>query len=133
MGGRNEYDLGLDKEENRKFREVGMIDGIKILKVKEEFSGRTPTPTYSNTPNAQYVILDSSNNIENFYFFDGHHLVRSVDFNNEDGPHAHNWTMVDSPKGKTPGRKSHSKKNNLPLSAEEWNMYEKIKNFIKTL
>lgn len=129
MGGRHEYELGLDKEENRKYELIGTVDGIKVLRPK---GTHPPTPNYSNTPNTSYIVVSENNDLKGFYFYEGNFLVRSVDFDNGD-PHAHNWEMVDSSKGKTPGRKSHSKKNFLSLTEYEQKLYDKVIRFLNKL
>ena len=134
MGGRHEYGFGLDKEENRKYRVLGMIDGIKVLIPKDTNKKQpTPTPTYSNTSNTQYIVIRSDMKLKSFYFYEGKKLVRSVDFDHGKNPHVHIWKEEYSKDGKkTPGR-NEIEENHLTLSQSDWNLYNKVKKFLNSL
>lgn len=71
--------------------------------------------------------------LKSFYFYEGKKLVRSVDFDHGKGPHVHVWKEEYSKDGKkTPGRRK-DEENHLPLSSDDWNLYNKVKKFLKSL
>ncbi|MBQ6777387.1 MAG: hypothetical protein IJP52_03650 [Paludibacteraceae bacterium] len=108
MGGRGQFSGKGIPVEQRHWEQVGMIDGIKILKNKDR--GNANQPTFSNTPGTKYFIIGRDNKIKQFARYDRKHkIVRSVDVDYEKGHHAHLWRDDAT-------RKSHDKKNIHPLN-----------------
>lgn len=114
MGGRGSFDPNMGRTggiplENRKYSEIGMIDGIKIIQC--DAFRNNPTTTYSNTSNTTYYSYSKERHrIEHIYYFRNHRLVKSVDFEEGRSPHVHYWNS------KVVGRKRHDKHNTHELS-----------------
>lgn len=109
MGGRGAFDIRLGKTggiplEKRLYSCMGKLNNIKIIQC-DAFKNN-PTATYSNTCNTTYYAYSKENHrIEHIYYYQGHKLVKSIDFKNGESPHAHYWNKS------LVGRKKHDTQN----------------------
>ena len=114
MGSRGAFDpdfgpTGGIPEDKREYSCIGMLGRIKIIQCDTKVNN--PTTTYSNTANTTYYSSNKSTaRIEHIYYFKNHKLYKSVDFKQNEIPHAHYWNSQQV------GRKRHSKKNIHALS-----------------
>lgn len=101
----------------RRYSVIGMIGKIKILQCDR--ASNNPTPTYSNTYSTTYFSYSKEKGcIEHIYYYKGHRLSKSVDFNKGVVPHVHYWN-----KGII-GRKRHDKHNVHTLSPRDERLLE---------
>lgn len=124
MGGRGSYDPVTQSipVENRKYREMDVIDGIKIISDIESKNGKTPV--MSNTANTIYAVYsEAAGRIKHLFFYKNHTLEYAIDIEG-DKSHGHK-IYVDKEAGII-GRKSHSKDNLYPLNDEQWKLVKKI-------
>ena len=109
--------------ENRKFSCLGKLGHIKVI--QSDFRKNNPTTTYSNTANTTYFAYSKERHkIEKIYYFRNHKLVKSVDFKDNETPHAHYWAN-----GSVVGRKRHDKRNTFELSARDTRLMNLAKRF----
>lgn len=129
MGGRGSFDKTTMSipVENRKYKTLDIVEGIKVI---EDFeSGNGKTPVMSNSSNTKYAVWsESAGRIKHIFYFKNHVLYYSIDLEGANS-HAHN-VYVD-PKTGNIGRKSHSKDNRLELSAKEWYIVNKLSKWTK--
>lgn len=121
MGGRGSYNYstGSIPIENRFFEQIGMLDGIKVLRHKTN-AGKS-TPVMSNTANTAYAVFSKKENkITSLYFYKNHTLYRSVDIEDNGHAHAHHWEY--NPKTGIITRKRHDSSNIFPLTSKETNL-----------
>jgi len=126
MGGRGSFDKSTKSipVENRKYKTLDVIDGIKII---EDFeSGNGKTPVMSNTADTIYAVWsESAGRIKHIFYYKDHYLYYSIDL---EGKSSHAHHVYVNPETGEIGRKTHSKNNYLLLSPDEWNL---VKNFEK--
>jgi hypothetical protein len=113
--------------QNRKYKTLDVVDGIKII---EDFeSGNGKTPVMSNTADTVYAVWSqSAGRIKHVFFYKNHVLYYSIDLEGKNS-HAHNVFV--NPKTGEIGRKTHSKDNYLELSPKEWNIVNKLEKWTK--
>lgn len=110
--------------ENREYSVVAMIGRIKVIQC--DTKSNNPAPTYSNTANTTYFSYNKTKGvIEHIYYYKNHKLVKSLDFNEGETPHAHYWntTLV--------GRKRHDKRNIHSLSERDKRLLNQALKFNK--
>ena len=129
MGGRGSFDKSTMSipVENRKYKTLDIVDGIKVI---EDFeSGNGKTPVMSNTADTVYAVWsESARRIKHIFYYKNHVLYYSIDLEGKNS-HAHNVYV--NPKTGEIGRKTHSKDNYLELSAKEWNLVNKFSKWKK--
>lgn len=129
MGGRGHFDWSTMSipVENRKYKTLDVVDGIKII---EDFeSGNGKTPVMSNTADTVYAVWsEAAGRIKHIFYYKNHVLNYAIDLEG-DKSHAHN-VYVDSKTGEI-GRKTHSKKNRIELNQKEWNIVNKLSGWTK--
>ena len=114
MGARGAFDSNYGRSggipiEKRNYSCIGSLNNIKIIQC-DKFNNN-PTTTYSNTSNTTYYAYSKENKrIEHIYYFRNHKLVKSVDFKDNETPHAHYWN------NNQVGRKKHDSHNSHNLS-----------------
>jgi hypothetical protein len=127
MGGRAQWSPSLGKTggiplDQRNYSEIGLLGKISIIQC--DVARNNPTPTYSNTANTTYYAYSKENKrIEHIYYYRNHKLIKSVDFKNNETPHAHYWNtqMV--------GRKRHDKKNTFALTERDTRLMNLAKRY----
>lgn len=129
MGGRGSFDIATMSipVENRKYKTLDVVDGIKII---EDFeSGNGKTPVMSNTADTVYAVWsESAGRIKHIFYYKNHVLYYSIDLEGKNS-HAHK-VFINSKTGEI-GRKTHSKGNYLELSPKEWFIVNKLSKWIK--
>ncbi len=129
MGGRGSFDKATMSipVQNRKYKTLDVVDGIKII---EDFeSGNGKTPVMSNTADTVYAVWSqSAGRIKHVFFYKNHVLYYSIDLEGKNS-HAHNVFV--NPKTGEIDRKTHSKDNYLELSPKEWNIVNKLEKWTK--
>jgi hypothetical protein len=129
MGGRCSFDYNTMSipVQNRKYKTLDVIDGVKII---EDFeSGNGKTPVMSNTADTTYAVWsESAGRIKHIFYFKDHVLYYAIDLEG-DKSHAHHVYM--DPKTGEIGRKTHDKNNWEELSAKEWVLVNKLGKWTK--
>lgn len=124
MGGRGSFDFKTMSipVENRKYKTLDVIDGIKII---EDFeSGNGKTPVMSNTADTIYAVYsNSAGRIKHIFYYKNHFLVYAIDI---EGSKSHSHKIYVDPKTGKIGRKTHSKDNYFELNSIEWNLVKKF-------
>ena len=124
MGGRGSFDRATMSipVENRKYKTLDVVDGIKII---EDFeSGNGKTPVMSNTADTVYAVWsEAAGRIKHIFYYKNHMLYYAIDMEGSNS-HAHNIYV--NPKTGEIGRKSHSKNNRIELSPSEWIIVNKL-------
>lgn len=130
MGGRGSFDTETQSipVENRKYKELDVIDGIKVIEHTEIKNG--PTPVMSNTANTVYAVYSgTAKRIAHVFFYEDHVLKYMIDI--EDGDKSHSHKMFINKETGEIGRKSHSKKNEFVLTNEEKELVKRLKQWKK--
>ena len=129
MGGRGSFDKTTMSipVENRKYKTLDVVDGIKII---EDFeSGNGKTPVMSNSADTVYAVWSqSAGRIKHIFYFKNHVLYYAIDLEGKNS-HAHNVFI--NPKTGEIGRKTHSKDNRHELSTQEWHIVKKLEKWTK--
>ena len=129
MGGRGAFDICTMSipVENRKYKTLAVVDGIKII---EDFeSGNGKTPVMSNTANTVYAVWsEAAKRIKHIFYYKDHVLYYVIDLEGKNS-HSHK-VYVNSETGEI-GRKTHDKSNTFALSPKEWNIVNKLTTWIK--
>ena len=108
--------------ENRKYKTLAVIDGVKIIEDYE--SGNGKTPVMSNTANTIYAVYsEKAGRIKHIFYYKDHILTYAIDIEG-DKSHAHK-IFVDIDSGAI-GRESHNKKNTFELTQQEWELVKKL-------
>ena len=129
MGGRGSFDKSTQSIpiENRKYRTLAIVDGVKIIEDVE--SGNGKTPVMSNSADAVYAVYSqSAGRIKHIFFYKDHILRYAIDIEGNDS-HAHK-VFVDPKTGEI-GRKTHGADNRLKLTAEEWKLVKTLEKWKK--
>ena len=130
MGGRGSFDYSTMtiSVQNRKYKTLDVIDGIKII---EDFeSGNGKTPVMSNTANTTYAVWSNkAGRIKHIFYYKDHVLYYSIDL---EGKNSHAHHVYVNPKTGEIGRKTHSKDNRLELNDNEWKLVDKLGKWKKT-
>ena len=129
MGGRGSFDKATMSipVENRKYKTLDVVDGIKII---EDFeSGNGKTPVMSNSANTIYAVWSgSAGRIKHIYYYKDHYLYYAIDL---DGNKSHAHKVFVDPKTGIIGRKTHDKTNIFELTSKEWNIVNKLSKWKK--
>lgn len=113
--------------ENRKYKTLDVVDGIKIIEDFETKNGKTPV--MSKTADTVYAIWSqSAGRIKHIFYYKNHVLYYAIDMEGKNS-HAHN-VYVNTKTGEI-GRKTHSKENYLKLSTKEWYIVNKLEKWTK--
>lgn len=129
MGGRGSFDKTTMSipVENRKYKTLDVVDGIKIIEDFETKNGKTPV--MSDTADTVYAIWSqSAGRIKHIFYYKNHVLYYAIDMEGNNS-HAHN-VYVNTKTGEI-GRKTHSKENYLKLSTKEWYIVNKLEKWTK--
>ena len=124
MGGRGSFDKSTMSipVENRKYKTLDVVDGIKIIEDIE--SGNGKTPVMSNTADTIYAVWSkSAGRIKHIFYYKNHVLYYSIDL---EGKKSHAHKVYVNPETGEIGRKTHSKDNRLELSTKEWTLVNKL-------
>ena len=124
MGGRGSFDKAtmLIPVQNRKYKTLDVVDGIKII---EDFeSGNGKTPVMSNTANTVYAVWSkSAGRIKHIFYYKDHFLYYAIDM---EGKNSHSHNVFVNHKTGIIGRKTHKKSNIFELKPEEWIIVNKL-------
>ena len=124
MGGRGSFDYSTMTipVQNRKYKTLDVVDGIKVI---EDFeSGNGKTPVMSNTADTVYAVWSqSAGRIKHIFYYKDHVLYYAIDL---DGDKSHAHHVYVNPKTGEIGRKTHGKDNTLELSPNEWKLVNKF-------
>ena len=113
-----------EKEAKYQWREVGQIDGVKVLENKK--NKNAALPRFSNTPNTMYLHQNSKGRIDQLRVFRGRNSFFDIDWGHGHGsiprgvPHIQEWKYT--PKTKTLTRVD----NVRPMSPYMWKKYGPI-------
>lgn len=124
MGGRGSFDSLTQSipVEKRKYKELDVIDGIKVIADFESKNGKTPV--MSNTANTVYAVYsEAAGRIKHLFFYKNHVLDFAIDIEGNKS-HGHK-IFIDKATGSI-GRKSHSKDNLYPLTDHQWKIVKKF-------
>ncbi len=124
MGGRGSFDAETQTipVENRKYRELDVIDGIKVIENTERKNG--PTPIMSNTADTAYAVYsETAGRIKHVFFYQDHVLKYEIDIEG-DKSHSHK-VFIDKDTGEI-GRKKHNNANTFELTTKEWELVKKL-------
>lgn len=124
MGGRGSFDPKTQSipVENRKYKELDVIDGVKVIEHTEIKNG--PTPVMSNTENSTYAVYsDNAKRIKHVFFYEDHVLKYTIDIEG-DKSHSHK-VFIDKDSGKI-GRETHCESNTFELTTKEWELVKKL-------
>ena len=124
MGGRGSFDKATMSipVQNRKYKTLDVVDGIKII---EDFeSGNGKTPVMSNTANTVYAVWSkSAGRIKHIFYYKDHFLYYAIDM---EGKNSHSHNVFVNHKTGIIGRKTHKKSNIFELKPEEWIIVNKL-------
>lgn len=123
MGGRGSYDpkTGTIPVENRKYRQIGTFNGIKIIE-SDHFKNGKP-PVMSNTKNTAYAVWsNTAGRIKHVLFYKNHVLTKTIDL---DGSKSH-WHNVKVNKDGEIGRIPHDPENVFKPSASQWKLIKAL-------
>lgn len=124
MGGRGSFDettMSIPVQ-NRKYKTLDVVDGIKIIEDFETLNGKTPV--MSNTANTVYAVYSNkAGRIKHIFYYKDHILHYQIDIEGNKS-HAHNVYV--NPKTGEIGRKTHSKENYFELNQNQWNIVNNL-------
>lgn len=124
MGGRGSFDEATMSipVQNRKYKTLDVVDGIKII---EDFeSGNGKTPVMSNTADTVYAVWSkSAGRIKHIFYYKDHFLYYAIDL---EGKKSHSHKVFVDHKTGIIGRKTHDKSNRFDLNPKEWNIVNKL-------
>ena len=91
MGGRNAYSASSKSIVSKQYHTIGTDGKMTFI---QSHVDRPKDPVRSNSPNPIYVVVSKEGEIENIYFYKNHKVIKSIDFDDEKGPHGHTWKTV---------------------------------------
>ena len=129
MGGRGSFDKTTMSipVENRKYKTLDVVDGIKIIEYID--GGNAKTPVMSNTANTVYAVWsETAGRIKHVFYYKDHILTYAIDL---EGAKSHAHKVYMNPDTGEIGRKTHSKDNRFELSSKEWIIVKKLETWKK--
>lgn len=129
MGGRGAFNhkAGFIPVENRRYKQIGEFNGIKIIDSDTIKNGKTPV--MSNTANTAYAIWSqTAGRIKSILFYKKHILYKEIDIMGTKS-HWHN-VSVDKTTGEI-GRTTHDKSNTFKLSKSQWKLVKVLSKWRK--
>lgn len=124
MGGRGSFNKISDNIpiENRQYRQIGFLNGIKIIEGITIKNGRPPV--MSNSANTVYAVWSSTaGRIKHVLFYKNHVLYKAVDL---EGGNSHWHSVRIDPITFVIGRVSHDSRNIHELSASQWKLVKML-------
>lgn len=129
MGRRGDFDKATRSipVENRKYRTIEVVDGIKVIEDYETGNGKTPV--MSNTADTVYAVYsESAGRIKHVFYYKDHVLVYAIDI---EGSKSHSHKVYINKDTGAIGRETHSKNNTFELTKKEWNLVNKLRQWKK--